>query len=312
MKLAHLSTLNSTLALLCLALTACSHAPSGDEIAAPSTAAASSPNSPAPDAGNASAPAAAASGSPGPAANGSGPVTPNDLTAAAKTEQEGSDSGTTDSSEASLEHTDPLPAQAQLPAGHWIAGSHYTVLSPAQPVDEPRGKVQVLEVFWYGCPHCYALDPYLQSWNKTKADYIDFVRVPIMWGDVHRAHAQLFYTLQALGKEDALHSQVFDEIQQRHDELFVQSDAQGTLAAQLKFAAASGISANDFTNAYNSFGVQTNLQKADDLDRRYKIDGVPTIVIDGKYESDVGRAGGEQQLIQLINDLAASEKRLIG
>jgi thiol:disulfide interchange protein DsbA len=299
MKLVQLSTLT----LLGLALAACSRTPSSSTetaASAPVPAAAQSTDSSAP-----AAPAAAP-------ASSSAPVSANDLTAAAKTEQEGADTGTTDSSEASLERTDPLPAQAQLPAGRWTAGTNYTVLSPAQPVDEAPGRVQVVEIFWYGCPHCYALDPYLQSWDKTKASYIDFVRVPIMWGDVHRTHAQLFYALQALGKEGALHSQVFDEIHQRHDELWVQGDAQASLAAMVKFAQANGISAADFTNAYNSFGVQTNLQKADDLDRRYKIDGVPTIVIDGKYETGVGQAGSEQQLIQLINDLAASEKRQIG
>ncbi|HWG75750.1 MAG TPA: DsbA family protein, partial [Steroidobacteraceae bacterium] len=126
------------------------------------------------------------------------------------------------------------------------------------------------------------------------------------------SHARLFYTLQALGKLDELHTQVFDEIHQHNDPLYVQGNPQATFQAQLKFAVAHGISAAAFTNAYNSFGVQSNLQRADDLDRRYKIDAVPTIVIDGKYEADVGTAGGEEKLIQLINDLSASEKKTIG
>src|SRR6266852_5061427 len=62
------------------------------------------------------------------------------------------------------------------------------------------GKVEVVEVFWLGCPHCYALEPFIQTWLKTKPAYIDFVRVPVMWGPVHRAHARLFYTLQALNR----------------------------------------------------------------------------------------------------------------
>jgi thiol:disulfide interchange protein DsbA len=161
-------------------------------------------------------------------------------------------------------------------------------------------------------PHCYALEPYLESWLKTKPAYIDFVRVPVMWGDVHRAHARLFYTIQALGKIDQLHTRIFDEIHQKGDLLYVQGDPKATLASQLHFAEANGISAADFTKAYNSFGVQANLQKADALGRRYQIDGVPTIVIDGKYKTDVSMAGGEAQLIQLINDLAASEKHSSG
>lgn len=293
----------STLMLLALALGACSRGPSP---AASNSAPAVS--SPAP-AATASSPASTEAGA---AANPSNPVSATDLTAAANTQQEGADKGTTSSGDASLEHVAALPQQAQLPAGQWNPGTNYTVLSPAQPTDAAPGKVQVIEVFWYGCPHCYALDPYLTSWLKSKPDYVDFVRVPVMWGDVHRAHARLFYTLQALGKLDELHTQVFDEIHQRNDPLYVQGDPKATFQAQLKFAEAHGISEGAFTNAYNSFGVQSNLQRADDLDRRYKIDAVPTIVIDGKYEADVGTAGSEEKLIQLINDLSASEKKAIG
>jgi thiol:disulfide interchange protein DsbA len=283
-----------TLLLLALALGACSRAP------APAA------NNAAPAANNPPAVADTA-----PAATPSA-VSANDLTAAATTEQEGADKGTTDSGNASLEQVAALSQQAQLPSGQWTPGTNYTVLSPAQPTGAVPGKVQVIEVFWYGCPHCYALDPYLESWLKSKPGYVDFVRVPVMWGDVHRAHARLFYTLQALGKVDELHTLAFDEIHLHNDPLYVQGDPQATFQSQLKFAEAHGISASAFTTAYNSFGVQSNLQRADELDRRYKIDAVPTIVINGKYEADVGSAGGEEKLIKLINDLTASEKKLIG
>ncbi|HEX4024396.1 MAG TPA: thiol:disulfide interchange protein DsbA/DsbL [Steroidobacteraceae bacterium] len=288
-----------TLIVLALSLAACARA-SGPS-AAPATASTDAANT------AAEAPAAA------PAASATAaPVSAGDLAAQAKQEQEGTDSGTTDSSEVSLERVAALPAAGRLPAGKWIPGTNYTVLLPAQPSDAPPGQVQVVEMFWYGCPHCYALDPFLTSWLKTKPAYIDFVRVPVMWGDVHRAHARLFYTLMALGKLDALHTKVFDEIHQKGDELYVQGDPKTTLQSQLRFAEANGISAAAFTNAYDSFGVQTDLQKADALGRRYQIDSVPTIVIDGKYKTDVGMAGGEAQLIELINDLAASEKHTSG
>jgi thiol:disulfide interchange protein DsbA len=301
MKLTRLSTL----LLLALALGACSRGP------APAANTAAPAANSAPAAVNADDAAVAANAANATAA-ASNPVSANDLTAAAKTQQEGADKSTTDSGDASLEHVAALPQQAQLPSGQWTPGTNYTVISPAQPTDAAPGKVQVIEVFWYGCPHCYALDPYLETWLKTKPDYVDFVRVPIMWGDIHRYHARLFYTLQALGKLDQLHTQVFDEIHLHNDPLYVQGNPQATFQAQLKFAEAHGISASAFTNAYNSFGVQSNLQRADDLDRRYKIDAVPAIVIDGKYEADVGTAGSEEKLIQLINDLSASEKKTIG
>ena len=246
-------------------------------------------------------------------ASSSAAIKPMDIATAAKTQQEGSDTGTaTDSSEAALERLAALPPAGQLPPGPWVAGTNYQVLSPAQPTDVPTGKVEVVEMFWYACPHCYALDPTLESWRQNKPAYIEFRRVPVMWGEEHRAHAHLFYTLKALGKLDQLHSKVFDEIHQKGNLLFVAGDPNATLQAQLQFAKANGISEAEFLSAYNSFGVQANLQKADDLGRRYKIDAVPTIVIDGKYESDVGRAGDEDKLIELINDLAASEKHGTG
>src|SRR3984957_20159030 len=233
----------------------------------------------------------------------------SDVAVAAKTQQEGLDTGkSTDSGEAALERVAALAPEGQLPGGKWGAGTHYQVLSPAQPTDAPPGKIEVIEFFWYGCPHCAVLEPYIQNWLKDKPPYIEFVRIPVMFGEVHRAHARLFYTLQALGKVDELNSKVFDQIHQQRDPLYAPDDDKGTLQDQLHFAKANGISEADFMSAYSSFAVQANLQKADDLMRRDRIEGVPSIVIAGKYESDVGMAGGQANLIQLTNDLAASEK----
>ena len=216
---------------------------------------------------------------------------------------------TESSGESKLERAAPLPAAGQLPKGKWVAGTNYRPLVPAQPTDAPPGKVEVVEMFWYACSHCYAFDPYLESWRKSKPAYIDFKRVPVTWQEVHRSHARLFYTLQALGKEEALHAEVFAEMQERKNYMFAQGDERESQAAQLKFVTAHGISASDFTNAYNSFTVQTNMQKADDLVHRYKVEGVPLIIINGKYATDVTMAGGNHDaLISIINDLAASEK----
>ena len=103
-----------------------------------------------------------------------------------------------------------------MPSGKWKPGVNYDPLVPAQPTNVSPGKVEVVEVFWLGCPHCYALEPFIQSWLKSKPAYIDFVRVPVMWGPVHRAHARLFYALQALNRSD-LFEKAFDTIQQQHN-----------------------------------------------------------------------------------------------
>src|SRR5579885_1523149 len=108
-----------------------------------------------------------------------------------------------DAGSTSLEHLAAVPASAALPSSsEWKAGVNYDVISPAQPTTVGPGKVEVLEVFWLGCPHCYALEPYIRAWLKTKPAYVDYVRVPVMWGPVHRAHARLFYTLESLGGDD--------------------------------------------------------------------------------------------------------------
>jgi thiol:disulfide interchange protein DsbA len=137
---------------------------------------------------------------------------------------------------------------------------------------------------------------------------VKFVRVPVTWGPVHRAHARLYYTLEALGKLDALHEATFKEIHERGNFLVSNDEAQ-TRKMQLDFVKSQGISEADFTRAYDSFGVNANLQRAEDMTRRYRVEGVPVMFINGKYQTDVSMGGGHAGLIELINDLAANEKR---
>ena len=215
-------------------------------------------------------------------------------TAGAAMQESSSAAATASPGQAALERVTALPAAGQMPQTRWTAGVNYQPVVPAQPTDAAPGKVEVVEAFWFACPHCYALDSYLESWRKSGK---------------RRATARLFYTLQALGKEEALHSAVFSEIHEKGNALYMPGDEAGTLRLQTAFAVAHGISAQDFQTAYNSFSVTADMQRADDFSRRYHIDGVPRIVINGKYTTDVGMAGSEANLISVINDLAASEKR---
>jgi len=214
-----------------------------------------------------------------------------------------------DRSDVSLERLTALPDSAQLPGGRWKAGVNYEPVVPSQSTSAPPGQVEVLEVFWYGCGHCYALDPFLEHWRQGKPAGIKFVRVPVIWGQgPHRAHARLFYTLEALGKLDALHAATFDAVQKGSNSL-VDADEAKTFQLQLAFAKSQGIAEADFTREYNGSYVNAALQRADDITRRYNVDSVPRIIVNGKYQTDVGMAGGHEQLIQLINDLAAAEKK---
>jgi thiol:disulfide interchange protein DsbA len=193
----------------------------------------------------------------------------------------------------------------------WQEGVNYTRLVPAQPTEVPGGQVEVLEFFWYACPHCYALDPLVETWLKTKPAYVSFSRVHITWNEGARSLARLYCTLQTLGKLDQLHSEVFKEIRVHSDPL-VADDPNNTAETehiQMVFARKFGISDADFTKTYHSFAVDTALQREDELVRRYRIDGVPTFVVNGKYIADVAGAGGPERLITLVGDLAAQEHK---
>jgi thiol:disulfide interchange protein DsbA len=193
----------------------------------------------------------------------------------------------------------------------WQDGVNYTRLVPAQPTDVPAGQIEVLEFFWYACPHCYALEPLVEAWKKTKAGYITFVPVPVTWNPGHRALARLFYTLESLGKLEQLHSDVFKEIQVNNDSLVARdpADEAETERVQTAFARKEGISDSAFKAAYHSMGVEARLQRADELVQRYRIEGVPTFVVNGKYVADVRSAGSPQQLLTLVGDLAAQEHK---
>lgn len=241
-----------------------------------------------------------------PVASDATSATPEQVKQAAAAGQE-SAGEETDSSDASLERIAALPESAQLPGGRWKAGQHYRPIVPAQSTSAEPGQVEVLEIFWLGCPHCYELEPFIQNWRKTKPAYVKFVGEHVMWGPAHRSHARMYYTLQVLGKADALLPKAFEEIHRRGNMLVAADDAQSQ-RLQLAFAVANGVSEADFNREYNGFAVNTRLQRAEELGRRYKVESVPFIVINGKYQTDVAMAGGHEQLIQLINDLAAAEK----
>jgi protein dithiol oxidoreductase (disulfide-forming) len=284
--------LTPTLALL---VCACGHASTSQQHNAAQTAQQARPAATQPSAAPAAESAATAQ-------NETEQATAAQETAGANADE---DHAAPDRGDVSLEHLAALPADAVLPGGKWKPGVNYDALTPAQPTNVSPGKVEVVEVFWLGCPHCYALEPFIEAWLKSKPSYIEFVRVPVMWGPAHRAHARLFYTLQALNRSD-LFEKAFDAIQQQHQPLIAQSDDE-TLKLQQAFAKDNGISPDDYAKAYNSFTVNSNLQRAEQLTQRYQVQGVPLVVVDGKYSTDVAKAGGPSQLIQIIDDLAASE-----
>jgi thiol:disulfide interchange protein DsbA len=193
------------------------------------------------------------------------------------------------------------PASSTPTSAKFKEGANYQKLVPAQPTGVAPGKVEVAEVFWYGCGHCFSLDPAIESWrNKGKPSYVEFVRVPAMWNDATRMHARVFYTAELLGKLDQLHSLIFREMHVAGNQL----NSVDKISA---FFQQHGVSKDEFTKAFSSFAVESKLQRADFLNRRYRIQSVPTVIVNGKYSTDIGTAGGESQLFSLIDELAAHE-----
>lgn len=240
--------------------------------------------------------------------------------AAAPTDQAAADQAATAAPAETVSEMDDAPApteqqasttQPQLKLGgsaggpptssRFKEGTNYTKIVPAQPTNAPPGKVEVTEVFWYGCGHCFALDPAIEAWRgKSKQAYIDFVRVPAMWNEGTRLHARVFYTAEVLGKLEDLHTLIFREIHVNGNQL----NTEDKIAA---FFAQHGVSKEKFKETFSSFAVESKLQRADFLNKRYRIESVPTMVVNGKYSTDVGKAGGEPQLFPLIEELAAHE-----
>ncbi len=199
---------------------------------------------------------------------------------------------------------------AQLPprssaASRFKEGVNYTRLSPTQPVDVSPDQVEIVEFFWYGCPHCNALDPKVEAWRKSKppggkADYVVFRRLPATWNDITRFHGRFYFAAESLGRLDELHPLIFNEIH-------VNGNPLNTVDKAREFFAAHGVDAQAFQKSFGAMSVERSLDNANTLAQRYRITGVPTFVINGKFTADVGTAGGEEQLFALLNELAARE-----
>ena len=185
--------------------------------------------------------------------------------------------------------------------GRFELGAHYERLSPTQPTSSNPDQVEVCEVFWYGCPHCNALDPMIEQWRKQQPDYVNFIRVPALWNPTLQIHARMFYTAQELGKGEEMHTAFFREIHERGNMLDTEAKIQ-------EFFGRFGVDAAAFKTAWDSVAVNAKLQRADELNRRYRISSVPTIVVNGKYTTDGPMAGSYEALLALTDELVAAER----
>jgi protein dithiol oxidoreductase (disulfide-forming) len=183
-------------------------------------------------------------------------------------------------------------------------GQDYTLLSPAQPT-EGGGKVEVIEFFSYACGHCYKLEPFLEAWkNKLPADVI-FRRVPGAGSDAWSQLALLYYSLEAMGQLDRLNKKVFDAIHLDRENL-------ANPKVRVAWLGKQGIDATQYQAVEKSFSVQSKLQRARQLMGAYKIDGVPTLVVNGKYVTSNSHAGGPERVVPVVEALIAMARKEVG
>lgn len=192
---------------------------------------------------------------------------------------------------------------ATLSTAEEQSSTGYEAVSPPQPTTNPA-KVEVIEFFWYGCPHCYSFEPSLSKWLKTKPDNVDFIRIPAVFNEEWGKHAKAYYTAEALGVVDAVHSDLFDEVQKAKQENKHALETEEELA---KFFVAHGVKDADFREAYNSFMVDSKIRQAPALAAKYGITGVPAIIVNGKYKTNGTLAGSQEKMIDIINTLIKKE-----
>ena len=185
-------------------------------------------------------------------------------------------------------------------------GTNFIRLVPTQPTVGGADKIEVAEIFWYGCSHCYDFEAYINKWAETKPPNVRFVRIPAIWNPLVKLHAQLYYTEEVLVRNGKItdpaqfRAAVFAEYHRRGNRMASEEAIQGVFERH-------GISAEDFSNTWNSFEVAQKLRVAQDLARRYGVTSVPTIVVNGKYRTGASEAGGFAPLLEVINELVARE-----
>ena len=186
------------------------------------------------------------------------------------------------------------PLHAAEPA--FKEGLQYTLISPQPPVREGQD-VEVIEFFWYGCPHCASLEPHIKSWLARKPDTVHFERIPAPFRGKAELHAKTFYALQAMGELDRLHDTMFEALAHRKLKLETEPEMEAFLAQH-------GVDVEKFAATLKSFAVDSQMKRARVLAERYGLHGVPSLIVDGRYKSGKGFTS-YAEFTELVDYLAA-------
>ncbi len=193
-----------------------------------------------------------------------------------------------------------LPAQAQTPG--FKEGTDYLALKSRVPTEVDKGKIEVLEFFWYNCPHCNMFEPSLSAWSKKLPKDVALKRVPVRFREDFEPQQRAYYVLEALGRVDDLHVKMFTAIHAERQNLT-------KLDALLVWAEKNGIPAKQFTDLYNSFSVIGKARQAAKLQEQFKVEGVPALGIGGRYYVDGSLAGSMERALQITDFLTAEIRK---
>ncbi|MDT8399095.1 MAG: thiol:disulfide interchange protein DsbA/DsbL [Pseudomonadales bacterium] len=195
----------------------------------------------------------------------------------------------------------PFGASVNAQPAIYVDGTHYETLDTPVRTSDPA-KIEVTEIFWYGCPHCYAFEPLLHSWTEQLPADVTFVRSPGMWNQMMEVHAQIYYVAEAMGVLDKIHDLAFNEIHQRGNYLQNQGQVKALFVSQ-------GVNGDDFDKTWKSFAISSKVKQASTKMRDYGVRGVPSMVVNGKYRVTAGGALATQADVLKVVDFLVQKER---
>lgn len=182
----------------------------------------------------------------------------------------------------------------------FVEGTDYDALAQPVATSQPD-KVVVTEMFWYGCPHCFRFEPFVESWSASLPDGVVFEQVPSVLNPRWTEHARTYYALKMMDALDQAHKAFFDAIHLKRQRLTDLDTIAGFVAEQ-------GLDEQQFRDNYYSFEVETQIRKNQKKESRYGHRGVPAVIVNGKYLVSASKAGSNERMIQIINFLVAREQ----
>lgn len=185
-------------------------------------------------------------------------------------------------------------------AADYVAGTHYEVL-PTPVTTRDKNKIEVVELFWYGCSHCFSFEPMLTSWKANLPNDVDFHQMPAIWNSTMKLHAQAFYTARALGVMDKFHQPFFNAMHVERQRLSTESSIE-------QFFEKIGVDNKKFKNTFNSFSVTSQIKLAESRATSYRMQGTPELVVNGKYRIATALAGSHSEMLKVAEFLIAKER----